>query len=330
MECDNVRENLSAYLEGLLSQEDKVRIEEHLRSCAVCSAELIDLTKTVEHIRGLEEVEPPAWMTQKIMAKVREEGQGKKRILQRLFYPLHVKLPLEAVAALLVVGLALYIYRDISPEMRLAKAPMEESSPQTTQREIIKEDKIGPFKKSEERNVPDEVTTAPEKPAEEPATGKLAAKAGRMEAAPRASELPRQSELSYKELNAPPASVAEAARSAAGGLRKEAKPEAVQAAPKLKGFGEKKMEGILLTVRVKELESANREVEKLITSLGGKIIDRQSIEGGKILVAEVNSVRFNELLEKLKSIGEVKEKEEMKGFEGATRLKIEVVAPRLD
>ncbi len=325
MECSNIREKLSAYLENALTLQERLPIDEHLKSCVRCSADLADLRKTIEHINALEEVEPPVWMTQKIMARVREEVQRKKGIFQKIFYPLHIKLPLEVVAAVLVVGFALYIYRDIRPEMKLAKAPTEESAPQILQREIIKEDKIGPFRKSEEKNVPQGVTTAPEKRAEEPASGKMEAKKDKIAVAPEAHEPQEQIGFAQKEREIPSPPATEAARSAAGTARQEARQEALQAAPRLKASAEMKIERMVLTVKVKELESASREIEKTITALGGKIIERESVEGKKTVVIEVNSNGFNELLEKLKSIGEVKEETKMRKLEGAQRVKIEVV-----
>ncbi len=324
MECSNIKNRLSAYLEGEVSADEKTLIEEHLNSCAGCSADLADLKKTIEYVKEIEEVEPPVWMAQKIMARIRDEGQRKKGIFQRLFYPLHVKLPLEAVAALLVIGVALYVYRDISPEIRLAKAPTEESAPQTLQREVVKEDKIGPFRKSEEKNIPQEVTIAPEKPVAEPVPDKSQPK-DRIESAPKAPEPSKQSELRYEERKAPAPAVAGAARPEAGALMEEAKKELFQEAPKMKASSEVRIEATVLTVKVRDFEGANREIEKIVTALGGKVIDRQFLEGKKIFVAEIYSNRFSDLLDKLKSVGEVKEEKMIKGREGAIRVKIEVV-----
>lgn len=326
MECRYFREMLSAYVDNMLSPEDKGRIEEHLQSCRECSTQLADLRKTIEHIGKLDEVESPPWMTRKIMAKVREEAQNKKGIFQRLFYPLHIKLPLEAVAAVLVAGLALYIYRDINPELRLANAPTEEVSPKTLQKEIIKENKIGPFKKSEEKNVPQEVTTPPERPAQEPTAGKTEA-TDKMEAAPRALATQKQLEFAGKERKAAPspAPVTGAARPATGILSQESTKEAAQAAPEMKAFAKKEMENIVLTVKVREPKSASEEIEKTITALGGKIIERRFLEGRETFAAEIDSNRFKELLEKLKIIGEVREEFETEVEEGTLKIKIEVV-----
>ncbi len=328
MECSDIREKLSSYLDGALSPEERSKIEDHLKSCAGCSAQLADLRRTIEHIKGLEEIEPPAWMTQKIMAKVHEESQRKKGILQRLFYPLRIKVPLEAVATLLIVGLALYIYRDINPEVKLAKAPTEEASPEILQKEIIREDRIGPIKKSEEKNISQEVAIAPEKPARETTQGKSEAKDKIEAAAPKAPEPQKKFEFAYKEQKAAPASATEAAKSAAGAMRQETKREVAQAVPGMKAAVEGKTESMGLTVKVRDLEGAAKEIEKTVAALGGEIIERQSLEGRKIFVAELNSARLNDLREKLKSIGEVKEIGKIKEGEGMLKVNVELIENR--
>lgn len=328
MDCSGIRERLSAYIEDAVPREERVLIEEHLKSCAECSADLADLKKTIEHMKGLEEVEPPAWMTQKIMAELREEARPKKGILRRLFYPLHIKLPLEAVAAVLVAGIALYIYRDIRPETRFAKAPSEESAPAPAipQTEIIKEDKIGFFAQREEK-APPEVATAPEKPAQEPVSGKEETGTGKREAGPKAPEPPGPVPLMREERGSAASTPSnEPATLAPGALKKGAKQEAVQATPKLKASSEGEMKSLVLTVKVRELESAAKRVEKIIVALGGKIVERQSHEGRRIIAIDLDTSRFDELSEKLKLVGDVGEKgPALKGHEENMRVRIETV-----
>ena len=98
MECEGIREKLSAYLEGVLPPEEKRPIEAHLISCQQCSSAFEDLKKTGAFLKNLEEVEPPPWMTKKIMARVRAAQEKKRGILQKLFYPLHIKVPIESLA----------------------------------------------------------------------------------------------------------------------------------------------------------------------------------------------------------------------------------------
>ncbi len=118
MECQDIRKNLSAYLVGMVSPEDQELIDQHLASCRACSAALYELNRTGEVLKNLKEVEPPPWMTQKIMARVREEAESRSRFIQKLFYPLHIKVPLEAFATVLVAVIAVYVFKAVEPDMK--------------------------------------------------------------------------------------------------------------------------------------------------------------------------------------------------------------------
>ena len=123
MECQDIRKNLSAYLEGMVSPEDQELIDQHLASCRACSAALYELNRTGEVLKNLKEVEPPPWMTQKIMVRVREEAESRRGFIQKLFYPLHIKVPLEAFATVLVAVIAVYVFKAVEPDMKGLPTP---------------------------------------------------------------------------------------------------------------------------------------------------------------------------------------------------------------
>ena len=112
---------LSEYIDGTVTSRRTPIIEEHLKICEKCSEARRELQKTVEHVHAIEDIEPPAWMTQKIMAKVRAEAEEKKTIFKRLFFPLAAKLPVQAVAVLFLTVTAYYVYQDKSPADRYAE-----------------------------------------------------------------------------------------------------------------------------------------------------------------------------------------------------------------
>ena len=127
--CLEFEKRLPAYQEGLISGQDLKDLEDHLRSCETCRLALRDLNRTRDLLGRLPEVAPPPWFTQKVMARVREEAEGKRGLLRKLFYPLHIKIPLEAMASILVVILAVYVFKVNEPEMPLLRAPSESISP---------------------------------------------------------------------------------------------------------------------------------------------------------------------------------------------------------
>ncbi len=164
MECKEVREKLSAYIEGIVPAEEKRLIEEHLRTCPGCKESLADLERTIEHVQAIPEVEPPPWLTQKVMARVRAETEAearkgiweklfhrapawqteralptisakpepalgektfRKRIWDKLLYPIPIKLPLEAAGVIAIAVVIIYVFREIQPQMQFSKAPLE-------------------------------------------------------------------------------------------------------------------------------------------------------------------------------------------------------------
>ncbi len=130
MDHNDIRHKLSEYLDDAVSTNEKTEIEKHLESCEQCGAALSELRKTVEHIKTVEEVEPPAWMTQKIMANVRAAAEEKKSWSQRLFFPLPGRLPLQTVAVVFLAIAAYTIYQTMQPAPKYSEAPSEQFSPE--------------------------------------------------------------------------------------------------------------------------------------------------------------------------------------------------------
>jgi len=118
MTCRDIEQNLPAYLEDLLSEEETKIVREHLVSCRSCGKALEDLKSAETLLQNLEEVAPPPWLKQKILAQVKEEAQPEKGFFHKLFTTLYFKIPIQAFALLLITVLAFYLYRGEEPELR--------------------------------------------------------------------------------------------------------------------------------------------------------------------------------------------------------------------
>jgi hypothetical protein len=135
MEHDDIRHMLSEYLDNSVSAGEKTEIEEHLKVCRECKNALEELRKTIEHIRTVEEIDPPSWMKQKIMASVRAEAEENRSFFRRFFRPLPLRLPIQALAVIFVAVTGFYIYQAIGPASRPSEGPAsgsavrEEASP---------------------------------------------------------------------------------------------------------------------------------------------------------------------------------------------------------
>jgi hypothetical protein len=299
MECSEVRKRLAAYIEKALSPKQKALIEAHLKGCKGCKASLADLKKTIKYAQKLDEVEPPPWLTQKVMAQVRSETEARRGIWQRFFSPFHIKIPLEALALVLVAVGTIYIFKAMGPQMQLAQAPTEttETAPPARARGIGEVHDV-----IEKKHPPAESVERPQYADKE--------KAGE-EKSVRLAKAP--AEKAKGEVAAPAPGVAPADE-----LKREVAPSSVVFEKGLRS--EQKAEGLILIVNVSDLAVANRDVEGTIQQLGGKIIQMETIGDKAVINAEIDSKQMKELFNQLNLIGEVQEEgvasEEQKGDVG--------------
>jgi len=344
MECSNIQEKLSAYTENIISYEEKLLIEEHLKFCRKCSKSLSELRKTVKYVQSLEEIEPPQWLTQKIMARIRSEvgatrfrAEPKKGVFQKLFYPLHIKLPIEAFATIAIVITAVYIFKTIQPEMKVVQAP-------TGSENVIAKDEVR--KQSQQLRA---VATIPKDEIASPLARNDRKGASSEEKVyafkeskpisvkPAEPEMPAKKPENIEKYTEAPKAPAPVVRQekvmpSAGAVAKdESKREAISAAPKPKKLVEGKgsaasRDSISLTLKVKDLETVSEEIEKVFIQLGGKKIKTESFDNKKVIIIELSSKKLKELFEKLKLIGEVKEERVvLEEQEGDVRIEIEIV-----
>jgi len=128
MEHAEIRQKLAAYLDDAVSDEEKEEIKRHLGRCGSCRGEIADLELTVRYLKSLPEVEPTPWLAEKIMALVRDEATQKKSLWRRLFFPLHLKLPVEAFAIFFLCITGYYltqIIREQPPVSTSITAPLQ-------------------------------------------------------------------------------------------------------------------------------------------------------------------------------------------------------------
>jgi hypothetical protein len=336
MECQEIRKNLSAYLEGMVAPEDQELIDQHLASCRACSTALYELNRTGEVLKNLKEVEPPPWMKQKIMARVREEAEPKKGSIQKLFYPLHIKVPLEAFATVLIAVVAVYVFKTVEPQMKdlqvpsvrepviarqeapypakapaaETQAPQEKAVPQQTPAETKGKD-LAVAQKETEKRAP--LPLPP--PAEAP-------KIGESRTAERAPSSPAAAGV------APTREDKMASAEGAVRERKELKnPQPM--APSMRMAAKAKPEGMSIVVQAKDIRHAGEGAVSLLNQLGALRIDRASQESNEVITAEVKAEKMKELVEKLRLLGEVQEKDaSLASLEKDATIRIEIVPAR--
>ena len=104
MTHDTWRDQLSALLDGELDGAARARVTAHLADCADCRACLAELTALHELLGGMEELEPPAALAERVMARVRAERMA-RRVPGRGWHGWAAAAACAAVALLALNGL---------------------------------------------------------------------------------------------------------------------------------------------------------------------------------------------------------------------------------
>ena len=137
MECSQVLSLLSRYLDGDLPREVGRLVEEHLSGCTGCSSHMEELVEAVRALNSLERIAAPQGFLSRVHERI-EEPSRVQRLLRRLFSPLHIKLPLEAVGLGIAVLLVIVVQREIAPIeqktmiSRVAETTVPSSAPAPT------------------------------------------------------------------------------------------------------------------------------------------------------------------------------------------------------
>ncbi len=129
MECDKAKKGFSGFLENTLPQEAREKIITHLSSCNGCRYELKELEKTLSLLNTLDEVEPPAWLTRKVMAKIRKETAPEKGLWERFFGRASFSPPAAALATVAVAVIAFVAFKGIWPGAGRIMMPPSSATP---------------------------------------------------------------------------------------------------------------------------------------------------------------------------------------------------------
>jgi hypothetical protein len=223
------------------------------------------------------------------MALVRSEAEEKRGLLKRLLYPLHIKLPIEALATILIAVTTIYVFKAIQPEVKRGKELPAEMRPRILSK--AREKAHLPEKPGRELMLAEEREIAEGKSIEPP-------------------EVPTS--VALRDEMAP----------SAGAVAK--KPKAIS--PEMKGsLGEQGTRAGRLALGVKEIETATVEIEKALLQCGGKIITRKSVGHTEVFSVELDVGNMEKFLQKVNRIGEMREQALASGLlEGNVEITIEI------
>lgn len=291
-QCNSIQERLSDYIDGMLAPEEQVQVEEHLKSCRDCTRSLEELKKTVSMTREMAECEPPPEFAEKVMARVRREAVRERGLLRKLFYPLHIKIPLEAFAAAAVVLISFYVFKAVQPEKAVQEGTL---------------DRIEVLEKAEEpKKRKTDAFTFSEKRTGTPSRE-------------RDLRLDRSEETfrdSAPAAGAPVPAVPESAvpgKEAGTPLLQERTYRAPAESPALELPAK---DGLELSLRSKNREDISREVSEIFKRFGGRNVTIELREGIQMIRGEVTSLDTGRFVEALREIGDIEEAPTIMVFSG--------------
>jgi len=295
--CKEIENNLSLYLDDSLSDADKQAVEEHLKSCPRCTKALVQLSKTHTLVNNLAEVEPPAWFKQKIMAKVREKAE-KKSFVQKLFYPLRIKIPVQILATVFIAVLAVYIYRAGEEQMKEVVPSSAPAPVMEVQKSQLPEQKM---KTSADENIQKEDHVIEKKETPRKKVREMAADA--------AKDVNGQIVPDIKADKYVSAPAAKSVELSGAELEKKKESNILGAAIKAgrTPHAQSVMQRPNVLLKVADINTAAGEVEKLLIKYEAKNINRQITQGKAILTAELKNQKINDFTARLKTIGQIEE-----------------------
>jgi hypothetical protein len=346
--CKTIKDSLPLYLDDSLSGADKKAVEEHLKICSQCTKTLTQLSKTQTLVNSLAKVNPPPWFKQKIMARVREETE-KKSLVQKMFYPLRIKIPVQIFATVFIAVIAVYIYRagenqmkevgtSTAPVMEFQKDQLPEQKNKIAADEAIqkKEQSL----QIEERTTPKKDVT----PQNVTATGqhKEQTTQGEERAIPRKDLMPERTAVAdsdrIKDVNEEVASGAKADKyKGATSAKSIAMPlAAVEKKQESRALGaamnasqtpqaQSPITKPRILLRVADIHTAIVEVERLLQKYEAKNIVRRTIQNKAILTAQLKNQKIKDFTVKLKTIGQIESKDiSVDSFENEIAVVIEI------
>jgi len=312
MNCHDVRESLSAYLDEALDPDGRRQVAAHLEGCPECRRELARLEQTVALLRRVEPARAPVGFVDRVTRAARPRPWY-RRAAAAVFLPLSVKLPAEATALVMIALLAVYVFERTpalqesarqQPEGEKVAAPAPaEPSPRRFA------DSEGTLRKEEQerRETVDARGAAPSAPAA-PGPG----------AAPASPPAPPRSDTAP--LVSPPAATAPAApapvgkvegtaESRQGGNREppaEQGVEAGRAAPAAPSPTAKRAApsaDVVTGIAVRDRDAAERDLAELIARVGGRETGRRREEEATVVEAVVPQARYGEFTQSLARLG---------------------------
>ncbi|KPK62777.1 hypothetical protein AMJ83_09855 [candidate division WOR_3 bacterium SM23_42] len=73
MKCSQIKKKLSAYIDGEITDNEKIMIKKHLKACAICQEEVAVLSRVKGSLSVLDGMEVPPYFMARLRQRIRDE-----------------------------------------------------------------------------------------------------------------------------------------------------------------------------------------------------------------------------------------------------------------
>ncbi len=116
MTCDEAREAFSDLYDATLTGAPLVAVNRHLETCPACRGEWAAFRGALQALAALGSDDPSPGFATRVRQQIQEPSSW-RGVLRWFFFPLHVKVPIHALAVVLVAFAGFFLYQR-SPEVR--------------------------------------------------------------------------------------------------------------------------------------------------------------------------------------------------------------------
>jgi hypothetical protein len=271
--CAEARALFSALVDDELSPAERAAIDAHLAGCAECRRELARFSSTVSMVRALPAERAPVGFVDRVVDAA-HPVPWPQRLARRLFVPLRVKVPAQVAVVLVVATTAVWVFQR-TPELQQAARQEAPAAPAVTP-------PASPpaVRSRQSRPTPPPAVASRDSAPETPALLKDGATSPGAKAEPEAKEkaetadasAPREMEMRRDERDAVAGAAAQSRAPEAPAPARDSM--AKQAAPSLTARAG--AVDVTATWRVEDLDAATRELERVVTRLGGSPLTRRT------------------------------------------------------
>ncbi len=343
LRCEEVRNRFSALWENELSPPEQAEVKSHLEVCPECQKEFARFDKTLRMLHAVEEVGVPegflSGIYEKIEDRKRKDLPSVWTLWRRVHVPLRLKLPIQALAMVTIVFLALYLTKMMPGDFTRMKGAGEPKSsllegkrgPGDTKAQMPEEKRLdqvpqhNPTGKTEKRDVSGSLK---DQARTEKAEGESKVVGAETPEAspPGAAKEERAFEPAMPTTEANKMDQGLAHPSAPSPALRPKEAEAPQAATPLEKTGdasrvkeafspwpEPSQEFVL---KITDQEKTVSHVREIVKQFGGETLDRET---NRLLVSLPNSslAEFRKELEKVSSLSKTQQQETSRAAEGA-------------